>query len=191
MNILVPLLWLLSEMTHTSTCLTHVVLLLCSAHHIGLCYTPQMHMALSPPGVSAFALPFVWNISLISNPFHTVTWFFLWYFKSKLKCQLFREDFPEEPAKVELPLIPTTSHFLSHCTVISSSWHLTLSAVILGEGNGIPLQNSCLENPMDGGAWNTAVPGVAKSWTRLSDFTFIFHFHALEKEMATHSSVLA
>ena len=54
-----------------------------------------------------------------------------------------------------------------------------------------PLQDSCLENPMDGGAWWAAVHGVAKSRTRLSDFTFTFHFHALEKEMATHSSVLA
>ena len=59
------------------------------------------------------------------------------------------------------------------------------------EGNSTPLQYSCLENPMDGGAWWAAVHGVAKSWTRLSDFTFSFHFHALEKEMATHSSVLA
>ena len=54
-----------------------------------------------------------------------------------------------------------------------------------------PLQYSCLENPMDGGAWWAAVHGVAKSWTRLSDFTFMFHFHALEKEVATHSSILA
>ena len=60
-----------------------------------------------------------------------------------------------------------------------------------GEGNGTPLQYSCLENPMDGGTWWAAVHGVAKSWTRLSDFPFTFHFHALEKEMATHSSVLA
>ena len=60
-----------------------------------------------------------------------------------------------------------------------------------GEGNGTPLQYSCLENPMHGGAWWAAVHGVAKSWTQLSDFTFTFHFHALEKEMATHSSVLA
>ena len=60
-----------------------------------------------------------------------------------------------------------------------------------GEGNGTPLQYSCLENPMDGGAWWAAVRGVARSRTRLSDFTFPFHFHALEKEMATHSSVLA
>ena len=61
----------------------------------------------------------------------------------------------------------------------------------IGEGNGTPLQYSCLENPMDGGAWWVAVHGVAKSRTRLSDFTFTFHFHALEKEMATHSSVPA
>ena len=60
-----------------------------------------------------------------------------------------------------------------------------------GEGDGTPLQYSCLENPMDGGAWWAAVHGVAKSQTPLSDFTFTFHFHALEKEMATHSSVLA
>ena len=60
-----------------------------------------------------------------------------------------------------------------------------------GEGNGTPLQYSCLENPMDGGAWWAAVHGVAKSQTRLSDFTLTFHFHALEKEMATHSSILA
>ena len=60
-----------------------------------------------------------------------------------------------------------------------------------GEGNGTPLQYSCLENPMDRGAWWAAVHGVARSRTRLSDFTFTFPFHALEKEMATHSSVLA
>ena len=60
-----------------------------------------------------------------------------------------------------------------------------------GEGNGTPLQYSCLENPMDGGTWQAGVHGVAKSRAGLSDFTFTFHFHALEKEMATHSSVLA
>ena len=59
------------------------------------------------------------------------------------------------------------------------------------EGNGSPLRYSCLENPMDRGAWWAAVHGVARSQTGLSDFTFTFHFHALEKEMATHSSVLA
>ena len=61
--------------------------------------------------------------------------------------------------------------------------------LVLGEGNGNPLQY--LENPMDGEAWWAEVRGVTKSLTRLSNFTFTFHFHALEKEMATHSSVLA
>ena len=61
----------------------------------------------------------------------------------------------------------------------------------IGEGDGTPLQYSCLENPMDGGAWWAAVHGVAKSRTQPSDFPFTFHFHALEKAMATHSSVLA
>ena len=60
-----------------------------------------------------------------------------------------------------------------------------------GEDNGTPLQGSRLENPRDGGAWWAAVHGIAKSRTPLSNFTFTSHFHALEKEMATHSSVLA
>ena len=68
-------------------------------------------------------------------------------------------------------------------------FHFSLSCT--GEGNGNTLQCSCLENPRDGGAWWAAVYGVAQSQTRLSDFTLIFHFHALEKEMTTHSSVLA
>ena len=59
-----------------------------------------------------------------------------------------------------------------------------------GVGDGTPLQYSCLENAMDGGAWKAAVHGVLKSQTRLRDFPFTFHFHAL-KEMATHFSVLA
>ena len=83
--------------------------------------------------------------------------------------------------------------------VISSSIHVTVNDIIFydwvvfhcREGNDTPLQYSCLENPMDGGAWWAAVHGVAKSRTRLSDFTFTFHFHSLEKEMAAHSSVLA
>ena len=75
-----------------------------------------------------------------------------------------------------------------------SSWAFSIISplrVYDGEGNGTPLQYSCLENPMNGGAWWAAVHGITKSRTRLSDFTFPFHFHALEKEMATHSSVLA
>ena len=63
--------------------------------------------------------------------------------------------------------------------------------ITFGEGDGNPLQYSRLENPMDRGAWWAAVHGVARSQTQLSDFTFTFHFHALEKKMATHCSVLA
>ena len=68
-------------------------------------------------------------------------------------------------------------------------FHFSLSCV--GEGNGNPLQCSCLENTRDGGAWWAAVYGVAQSRTRLSDFTFTFYFHALEREMVTHSSAPA
>ena len=82
---------------------------------------------------------------------------------------------------VKYHLLVLTSHF--------ALFFYTLLNYLFGEGNGTPLQYSCLENPMDGGAWWAAVHGVAKSQTQLSDFTF--HFHALEKEMATHSSVLA
>ena len=71
---------------------------------------------------------------------------------------------------------------------ITYTWNLNYDT---REGGGTPLQSSCLENPMDGGAWWAAIHGVAKSQTRLSDFTLTFHFHALENEMATHSSVLA
>ena len=69
--------------------------------------------------------------------------------------------------------------------------YLGCSMFLTGEGNGTPLQHSYLGNPTERGAWKAAVHGVAEGWTRLRDFTFTFHFHALEKEMATHSSVLA
>ena len=68
---------------------------------------------------------------------------------------------------------------------------MVFSGIFPGEGDGTPLQYSCLENPIDRGAWWAAVHGVARSQTRLSDFTLFFHFDALEKEMATHSSILA
>ena len=81
----------------------------------------------------------------------------------------------------------------SWLTLIAKDFATSKSSLCFqdGEGSGTPLQSSCLENPMDGGAWWAAVHGVIKSRARLSDFTFTFHFHALEKEMATHSSVLA
>ena len=72
-----------------------------------------------------------------------------------------------------------------------SLWYFVNASPSNGEGNGTLLQYSCLENPMDRGAWWAAVQGVAKSRTQLSGLTFTFHFHALEKKMATHSSVLA
>ena len=75
-----------------------------------------------------------------------------------------------------------TKFFLFFCRIL---------VPLAGEGTGTPLQYSCLENPMDGGAWWAAVHGVTESQTRLSIFTFTFHFHTLEKEMASHSSVLA
>ena len=74
---------------------------------------------------------------------------------------------------------------------VQTTAQLHSAHTLVGEGNGTPLQYSSLENPMDGGAWKAAVHGVVKSQTRLSDFTCTFHFHALERAMATHSSVLA
>ena len=78
------------------------------------------------------------------------------------------------------------NHEIKRCLLLG-----TKGKINLGEGSGNPLQYFCLENPMGGGAWWAAVHGVAKSQTRLSNFSFTFHFHALEKEVATHSSVLA
>ena len=84
-----------------------------------------------------------------------------------------------------------SSFFFFSWSLKMQFWHLNDPSTFDGEGNGTPLQYSCPENPMDGGAWWAAVHGVAKSQTWLSDFTFTFHSHALEKAMATHSSVLA
>ena len=81
---------------------------------------------------------------------------------------------PSEPTGIKSYSLNSSSHFRSNRD--------------LGD---IRLQYSCLENPMDGGVWKSAVHGVTEGRTRLCDFTFTFHFHALEKEMATHSSVLA
>ena len=85
------------------------------------------------------------------------------------------------------------SFMKQHITLIYGTYYnkSTFYTPVRSCGNGTPLQYSCLENPMDGGAWQAAVHGVAKSRTRLSNFTFTFHFHALEKDMATHSSILA
>ena len=89
------------------------------------------------------------------------------------------------------PSLPPPLSYHSSFSVCRLGWGIMKRlGISSGEGNGTPLQYSCLENPMDRGAWWAAVHGVAKSRTWLSNFTFTFHFHALEKEMATHSSVL-
>ena len=80
---------------------------------------------------------------------------------------------------------------VSPCACHCARCNLLQVVFSVGEGNGTPLQYSCLENPMDSGAWWAVVHGVGKSQTRLNGFTFTFHFHALEKEITTHSSVLA
>ena len=88
-------------------------------------------------------------------------------------------------------VMPSTHLTLCRPLLLLPLYTLYLSVNAYGEGNGTPFQYSCLENPMDGGAWWAAVHGVTKSRMRLSDFTFTFHFHASEKEMAPHSRILA
>ena len=79
-------------------------------------------------------------------------------------------------------------HEIKRCLLLGSKVMTNLNSILKSRDITLPTK---VQNPMDGGAWWAAVHGVAKSRTRLSDFTFTFHFHALEKEMATHSSVLA
>ena len=90
-------------------------------------------------------------------------------------CELLSQELTKSPISYQINCKHPFCHLIVHT---------------YGEDNGIPLQYSCLANPMDGGAWQAAVHGVAKSQTQLSNLTFTFHFHALEKEMATHSSIL-
>ena len=90
-----------------------------------------------------------------------------------------------------LIMISSTIADNSITTCIHKEYSYTKKKMFFHSYIFICVQNSCLENPMGGGAWWAAVHGVAKSRTRLSDFTFTFHLHALEKEMATHSSILA
>ena len=104
--------------------------------------------------------------------------------------------FPSPDIQLTGPFMiqPLLSSLDSSCSVTSHRICCNVDIkyfILLGEGNGKPLQYSCLENPRDGGAWWATVHGVATSWSWLSDFTFTFHFHAMEKEMATHSSVLS
>ena len=95
---------------------------------------------------------------------------------------------PEGERRVALALSLLQKNFLE--VTYNTSIYISLARTS-GEGNGTPLQYFCLENPMNGGAWQAEVHGVTRSQTWPSDFTFTFHFHALGKEMATHFSVLA
>ena len=108
------------------------------------------------------------------------------------------------PSAVSSQLLITQQEIFMKCSETSGSNRAVFNAPFTvvptgiggscssyGEGNGIPLQYSCLESPMDGGAWWAGVHGVAKSRAWLGDFPFTVHFHALEEELATHSSVLA
>ena len=95
------------------------------------------------------------------------------------------------PNNSDIPLVTKTRFLWRVFSILLPFWPLTAFLPLVRESNDNPLQYSCLENPMDRGAWKAAVHGVTKSQTWLSNFTFTFHFHALEKEMATHYSILA
>ena len=114
----------------------------------------------------------------------------IWYYNSRY-C-----NYLSKPTEYTIQRVNPNINYGLWFIIMYQHWLISYSKwtpldINTGEGNGTPLQYSCLENPMDGGVWYAAVHGVAKSRTRLSDFTFTFHFHALEKEMATHSIVLA
>ena len=118
-------------------------------------------------------------------------WQYMW-----VSVLLFHFVLPSPSSTWVHNLFPTSVSPLFPCRYIHqyhlSRFHICVLIYDISEKAMAPtLQYSCLENPMDGGAWWAAVHGVPKSRTQLSDFTFTFHFHALEKEMATHSSVLA
>ena len=128
---------------------------------------------------------FLWGLFLLSQT-DSGRW-------SKVKFMFYMKQW--EGAATSLLLRkcpPLTTPNTDRCFCLPTNLrNKAFSITTVGEGNGTPLQYSCLENPMDGGAWWARVHGVAKSQTRLSDFTLTFHLHALEEEMATHPSVLA
>ena len=138
------------------------------------CTSPRHPVSCIEPGL---ATRFIYDIIYISMPFSQII--------------------PPSPSLTESKRLFCTSVSLLLSRIQGYCYHLSkvqiyvLVYCIGGEGNGTPLQYACLANPMDRRAWKAAVHGVAEGWTWLSDFTFTFHFHTLEKEMATHSSVLA
>ena len=131
--------------------------------------------------IQLWRTPFpIWNQSVVPCPVLTVA---SWPAYRFLRRQIRWSGIP-----VSLRIFHSLLWSKSKALVVVSKAEVD---VFLREGNGSLLQYSCLENPMDRRAWWAAVHRVAKSRTPLSDFTFTFYFHALEKEMATHSSVLA
>ena len=166
--------------------------LLCKWVHVK-CYLASIHQNLCWPTAEllSFLLPFSYqskNVSffILKNNANSIS----------NNCLKHTSISINHIRVVLLPILHTFCE-LNKCSLTILSHNICVSMNIcnsiqrIGEGNGTPLQYSCLENSMDGGAWWAAVHGVARSQTRLSDFTFTFHFHALEREMATHSSVLA
>ena len=95
------------------------------------------------------------------------------------------------PASPETSQVPLGEIFVLFCFCFLFVCLFCSTSLHCREGNGTPLQYSCLENPVNGGAWKAAVHGVAEGQTRLNDLSFTLQFHSLEKEMATHSTVLA
>ena len=147
---------------------------------------------------------FKWNITRIHNVF---TLLFKFYYKWVITVQ--SQNLSLQDSEISFKLFKPISKTLLkietrtgqikafnweyRVTFLYIQLHVKFAylTAFIREGNGTPLQYSCLENPLDGGAWWATVHGAARSQTRLSDFTFTFPFPALEKEMATHSSVLA
>ena len=162
----------LSSLCHTAN--SHWLSTLHMVMYMFQCYSLKSCHLLSPqlwPKISSLCLHLHCWSWLILNLCHVIlTFLFSWWWQ----------------------LLIVFAHLVWGCHgSLYDEWFLTEAQAFFGEGNSNPLQYSCLENPMDEGAWWAAVHGVTKSLTRLSDYTFTFHFHALEREMATHSSVLA
>ena len=182
------------------------------SNHLILCH-PLLLLTSIFPNIRVFsnesALPIRWSkwafsISLSNKYAGLISfrndWFDLSAVQGTLKCLLQYQSLKASILPCSAFFMVQNSHpymttgktiALTRWTFVGKIMSLLFNKLSRFVVNGTPLQYSCLENPMDGGAWKAAVHGVAEGRTRLSDFAFTFHFHALEKEMATPSSVLA